>query len=151
MWEQQVFMLSLIIGSKLEWWQINLYMNGVFTYRCYCSVWSTDVDAWQNKLGCLVSGWVTVFSLNDISRLRRPKNVKFGTKLASSMRMMYALRFLENFNCGKICQKNAKNRHKNRQTVKNASFFSTCMVVPHICRNSIYMAPLWEWIIHILP
>jgi len=38
--------------------------------------------------------WVTVFSPNDSSGLRRPKNVKFGTKVASSTRMMYALRFL---------------------------------------------------------
>jgi len=31
---------------------------------------------------------VTVFSPNDISGLRRPKNIKCGTKVASSMRMM---------------------------------------------------------------
>jgi len=30
-----------------------------------------------------------------VSRLRRPKNVKFGTKVASSMRMMSTLQFLE--------------------------------------------------------
>jgi len=29
-----------------------------------------------------VSGLVTVFSPNDIPGLRRPKNVKFGTKMA---------------------------------------------------------------------
>jgi len=40
---------------------------------------------------------VAVFSPNDISGLRRPKNVKFGTKVASSRRMMRALRFLEKF------------------------------------------------------
>jgi len=33
-----------------------------------------------------VSVWVTDFSLNDISGLRRPKNVKFGTMLASLVR-----------------------------------------------------------------
>jgi len=38
---------------------------------------------------------VTVFSLNNISGLRRSKNVKFGTKVASIMRMMHALRILE--------------------------------------------------------
>jgi len=48
------------------------------------------VHGWQNKQG----GWVT-FSPNDISAQRRPKNVKFGTKVASSTTMMGALRFLE--------------------------------------------------------
>jgi len=46
-----------------------------------------------------VSGWVGVwvgdcFFPNAISGPRRPKNIKFGTKVASSMRMMHALRFL---------------------------------------------------------
>jgi len=41
-----------------------------------------------------VSALVNVFSPNDISRLRRPKSVKFGTKVASSMRMLLALRFM---------------------------------------------------------
>jgi len=51
---------------------------------------------------------MTVFSPNDISGLRRPKNVKFGTKVASSTRMIHALRLLEKVkkNCGKICKKN---------------------------------------------
>jgi len=40
---------------------------------------------------------VTVFSPNDISGLRRPKSIKFGTKVASGMRMMHALRFVEKF------------------------------------------------------
>jgi len=47
--------------------------------------------------GCL-GVWVTVFSPNDISGLRRRKNAKFGTKVESSTRMMHALRFLE-----KVC------------------------------------------------
>jgi len=38
---------------------------------------------------------VTVFTPNDISGLSRPKNIKFGTKMVSSIRMMCALRFLE--------------------------------------------------------
>jgi len=42
-----------------------------------------------------VSGSMTVFSRNDISGLRMPKNIKFGTKVASSTRMMHTLRFLE--------------------------------------------------------
>jgi len=46
-----------------------------------------------------VGVWVSVrvgdFSPNNISGLRRPENVKFGTKVESSMRMMCALRFLE--------------------------------------------------------
>jgi len=35
------------------------------------------------------------FSPNNISGLRRPKNVKFGIKVASSMRMMHAHRFFK--------------------------------------------------------
>jgi len=58
-----------------------------------------------------VSDWVTVFSPNDISGLRRPKNIKFGTKVASSLRMMHALRFLEKFLIAVKFAKNAKNRH----------------------------------------
>jgi len=42
-----------------------------------------------------VPGWVTVYSPNNIASLRRPKNVKFGTKVASSTRMMRTLRFLK--------------------------------------------------------
>jgi len=38
---------------------------------------------------------VTAFSPNDISGLRMPKNVKFSTKVASSMRMGTHLDFLE--------------------------------------------------------
>jgi len=63
---------------------------------------SAEVHRWQNKL---VVG-VTVYSPNDISGLRRTKDVKFNTKVASSMRMMHALRFLE-----KVV-KNMKNRPK---------------------------------------
>jgi len=49
---------------------------------------------WRNKLGVWLGDWVTVCSLSDISGLRRPKSVKFGTKVASNTRMMGALRFL---------------------------------------------------------
>jgi len=53
-----------------------------------------------------VYAWVTVSSPNDIPGRRRPKNVKFGTKVASSSRMIRALRYLESFfNCGKIGKK----------------------------------------------
>jgi len=54
----------------------------------------TEVHGWQNKLGVSLGGW-WLFSPNNISGLRRPKNVKFGTKVASSVRMMCAPRFLE--------------------------------------------------------
>jgi len=51
----------------------------------------------------LVSGWVAVFSPNDVPRLIKPKKVKFGTGGVYSMRMALALRFLEKvFNCGKM-------------------------------------------------
>jgi len=60
----------------------------------YCSSLSQcralEVHGWQNKLG----DWVIVFSPNDISGLRRPRNVKFVTELASSTRVMRGLRFL---------------------------------------------------------
>jgi len=56
---------------------------------------------------------LAIFSPNDISGLRRRKNVKFGIKVASGTGMMRALRFLEKvFNCGKIGKKQAKNRPK---------------------------------------
>jgi len=46
----------------------------------------------QNKLG----GWVVDrFFRSDISGLRRPKNVKFGTNVASTTGMMLELRFWE--------------------------------------------------------
>jgi len=61
-----------------------------------------------------VGGWMTVFSPNDISGLRRPKNVK-----------LIVAKFLP----------------ENRQTIKNAYFFSTHTVVPHISTNTVYMAP----------
>jgi len=53
------------------------------------------------------------FSTNDISALRRPKNVKLGRKMESSTRIMHALRFLEkNFSIAaefaKKCQKGQK-------------------------------------------
>jgi len=44
-----------------------------------------------------VSAWVTGFSPNDISGPRSPKNVGFGTNVASSTRMMHTLRFLGKF------------------------------------------------------
>jgi len=71
---------------------------------------STEVHGWRNKLGVWVGN---CFFPNDISGLRRPKNIKFGTKAASSARMMYALRFLEKvFYCGKICKKMTKRGQK---------------------------------------
>jgi len=54
------------------------------------SAQSTEVYRWRNKLDGWVIGWL-FFSPNDISGLRRPKNVKFGTKVVSSMRMMHTL------------------------------------------------------------
>jgi len=53
---------------------------------------------------------VTVFAPNDISGLRRPKNAKLGIKVASSIRMMHALRLLEKvLQLWQNLQKNAKN------------------------------------------
>jgi len=94
-----------MIRSCMPWYEIseNVYYCNIAPFF---SVQSTEFHRWQSKLcGCL-SWWVTVFSPNDISGLRRPTNVKFCTKVASSTRMMCALRFLEkSFNCSKICKK----------------------------------------------
>jgi len=38
---------------------------------------------------------MTRFTTNDISGLRKPKNVEFSTKVGPNMRMMRTLRFLE--------------------------------------------------------
>jgi len=49
-------------------------------------------------------------------------NVKFGTKVAFSTRMMHTLTFLEKFNCGKICKKKpAKDRPKRTNYSSHAS------------------------------
>jgi len=55
---------------------------------------------------------VTVFSHNDISVMRRPKNIKFDTKVGSSTRMIRTLRFLESFLVVAEFAKNAENRPK---------------------------------------
>jgi len=55
---------------------------------------------------------VTFFSPNDILGLRRPKNIKFGTKVASGMTMMHTLRFLESSLIVSNFAKNAKRRTK---------------------------------------
>jgi len=76
----------------------------------HCNSCITDgevswVSVWVSVGVCV--GDCFVFSPNDVSGLRRPENVKFGTKEASSTRMMCALGFLgkKDFNCGKIGQK----------------------------------------------
>jgi len=82
----------------------------------FSSLWSTEVHGQRNKLGGWVSVIVSTFSSNDISRLRRPKNVKFDTKVASSKRMMHALRLLESFLAvAKIGQKRQKGAHSSPQ------------------------------------
>jgi len=48
------------------------------------------------------------------------------------------------FNCGEILA-------KDQQAVTNANFIFTCMAVPHICINSIYVMPWCLWIHHTLP
>jgi len=56
--------------------------NGNFSTQCR-ALRFTD-----GEIGS-VGGWVNVFSPND-----RAKNIKFGTQVASSTRMMHTLRFL---------------------------------------------------------
>jgi len=91
----KVFCYKLDAVSVSEAWT----GNGMFTpvacagkqivLQPYSSVWSTELHRWQNKLGA----WVTVFSPNGITGLRRHENVKFGTKVASSTRMFVHLDF----------------------------------------------------------
>jgi len=64
------------------------YIKWLYSFKCGALKFTDGEISW-------VSGWVTVFSPNNISRLRKLTNVKFGTKVASSVRMMYALRLLE--------------------------------------------------------
>jgi len=111
-------------------------------------VLSAEVHGWQNKLGVWVGD--LFFSPNDISGLRRPKNIKFGTKVVSNTRMMYTHRFLDKsfFNCDKIYKK-CQNRPKLANNKKRPFFFSTRTVVPCIRRNSICVER--EWILHMLP
>jgi len=114
----------------------------------YSSVRSTDVHGCRNKLGvCL-----TDFSPSDTAWLRRPKNGKFGrpTNVASSTRMMRALRFLEKvFNCGKICKKREKERGRKREKRAHSSPRTTAGTTnrpsrnAEICTNVAHMA--WGW------
>jgi len=82
-------------------------------------VHSTEVHGSQNELGVLVG---------DISGLRRPNNVRFATKVASSTRMMCTLRFLESF---KIAAKFAKECEKWLKMPKKSALFSTCYCSNH--------------------
>jgi len=68
---------------------------------------------------------MTVVSPNDISRLRRPKNVKFGTKVGFSTRMMRTLDFWKKFfNCTRIC----KRRPEIGQKTPKMSAYSLCAI-----------------------
>jgi len=62
-----------------------------------------------------VSGWVTVFSSNNMLGPRRPKNIKFGTKVVSSTWMTCALEiFGKSFQyAAKFAKKTAKKQAKN--------------------------------------
>jgi len=83
---------------------------------------------------------VTVFSLNDISGLRRPKSVKFDTKAASSTGMMHTLGVLESF---LIVAKFAKKCPKQEVFVMSLDFFilitrsQQCKAVMH---SELYLA-----------
>jgi len=74
------------------------------------------------------------FSPSGISRLRRPKNIKFGIKVASSTRIMHALIFLGKFLIAAKLQKNAKKT----KMPKKSTFFST----RYLCLNG----NNWRWI-----
>jgi len=90
--------------------------------------------------------WVTVFSPNDISGQRRPKNIKFGTKVVCSMKMMLALRFLvKSF---KLWQQNLQKYPKIGQKTpikqKHSHGGATYMHKQLIQ----YIVPPCEWILH---
>jgi len=80
----------------------------------------------------------------DTSETKNSRNAKIGVNIARGVRMMLELLFFKLctaliFNCGKILSPKLANS-------KNANFFSTRMVAPHICMNSIYSAfyPPWD-------
>jgi len=74
-------------------------------------VWSTVCSLnFTNGEISRVSGWVSVFSPNDISEFTRPKNVKFGTKVATSMKMMRTLDFQKKFFTAVKFAKKCRNR-----------------------------------------
>jgi len=134
--------MAVRAGRCLSWTDVIKLTKLWFCDMLFFSVWSTEVRGWQNKLYVCLGRWVTVFSPNDISGLRRPENIKFVTKVASSTRMMHALRLFEKkIYCGTIFKKMPKICQK-CQFSKN-----TRTVVPSICRNSIYAAPPCEWIL----
>jgi len=81
---------------------------------------------------------VTLFSPNDISGLRRPKNFKFATKVASSTRMMHTLRFLAQvFYLWENLQKTSL---KGTNIQKMTNCFYT-----HYCRNHILIHKCGNW------
>jgi len=91
----------------------------VFKHVSQCS----GAEHWGSQMvKSARSGWV--YSPNDMSGLRRPKNVGFGTEVAFSTRMMRALGFLEVFNGGKVC--------------KNASFPKTLALWRHVYAETAY-------------
>jgi len=74
------------------------------------------------------AGWglSDCFSPNDISGLRRPKKVKFGTKMASSTKISSAFRFLEKtFNYCKICKEKLAKIGQKRQKWPHCSPHAT--------------------------
>jgi len=73
---------------------------------------------------------MTAFSRNDISVLPRPKNVIFGTKVVSSMRMICTLRFMEKVLL--LWQKNAK------KYTKNANFTNAVAHWRHMYAETAY-------------
>jgi len=73
-----------------EWWLI------VFLWlRAISSPVNPSIFALRFTDGEIswVGVWVTVFSPSSISGLRRPMSIRFGTKVAFSMRMMSTLRW----------------------------------------------------------
>jgi len=88
----------------------------------------------DGEINCLgvFSGCVgDCFFPDDISGLRRHKNVKFGTKVASNTSMMRTLRFLEENFLIVAKFENAKNRPQNANFTKK----NTDAVAPRIRRN----------------
>jgi len=70
------------------------------------------MDDKESCMGVCLGG----FSPNNISGLRRPKNITFAIKMASSTKMMCTLKLLQSFS---ILAKMAKKRQK------MSIFFST--------------------------
>jgi len=102
---------------------------------------SIEVHGRRNKLGVRLGGWVTVFCQmisQDWEGLR-------SSNLAQRWHLVRGWRphldFLKFFNCSKKFSKNKQ--------AKSVNFFPFAWRHhAYVCKNSIYVAPPYKWILH---